>query len=80
VVQSLHLKVDSSQQGSSSSDVPPQGADSISQLGEPEKTTGGRGSPVVRNLPLLFIQVTCLGASSSGILPQGDSSSSKHLG
>jgi hypothetical protein len=76
-VQSLHLKVDSSQQGASSSGIPPWGADSISQPGESEKTTGGRGSPVVRNLPLLFIEVTYLGASSSGIPPHGASGSSK---
>jgi hypothetical protein len=37
---SLHLKVDSSQQGASSSGIPLWGADSISQPGEAKKTTG----------------------------------------
>jgi hypothetical protein len=40
---------------------------------EAEKTAGGRESPVVRNLPSVPINVTSLGASSSGILPQGAS-------
>jgi hypothetical protein len=53
------------------------GADSISQPGEAEKTSGGRDSPVVRNLPLLFIEVTSLAASSSGILPKLASSPNK---
>jgi hypothetical protein len=48
---SLHLKVEPSQQGANSSGIPPRGDDSISQLGEAEKTTRGRDSPVVRNLP-----------------------------
>lgn len=34
--------------------MPPEGADSISQPGEGEKATGGRGSPIVRNLPEEF--------------------------
>jgi hypothetical protein len=54
LTQSLHLKIDSSQQGASSSGIPPQGSDSINQPEEAEKTTGGRGSPIVSNLPLLF--------------------------
>jgi hypothetical protein len=45
--------------------------------GNLRRQLGGRGSPVVRNLPKLFIEVTCLGASSSGIQPQGASGSSK---
>jgi hypothetical protein len=64
------VKVSSSQWGASSSGIPPQGTDSSSQPGEAEKTTGGRDSPVVRNLP---IKVTSLGSSSSGIPPQGAS-------
>jgi hypothetical protein len=46
------MKVDIFQQGASSSGIPSQEDDSISQPGETEKTTGGRDSPVVRNLPL----------------------------
>jgi hypothetical protein len=69
-----------SQQGDSSSGIPPWGTDSISQPEETEKTTWGRSSPVVRNLSLLSIAVTFLGASSSGIPPQGASSSSKPVG
>jgi hypothetical protein len=79
LTQSIHLNVDSSQQGASSSGILPQGSDSISQPGEAEKTTGGRGSPVVRNLPLLFTEVTSLGASSSGTPPQGAGGSSKPI-
>jgi hypothetical protein len=77
LTQNLYLKVDSSQQGPSSSGISPWGADSISQPGEAEKTTRDRGSPVVGNLPSLFINVTCPGASSSGIPPQEASDSSK---
>jgi hypothetical protein len=76
LTQSLHWKVDSSQQETSSSGIP-WAADSISQPGEAEKTTGGRGSPVVSNLPSLPIKVTSLVASSSGIPPRGASGSSK---
>jgi hypothetical protein len=54
----------------------PWGADSISQSKEAEKTTRGRDSPVVRNLTLLYAQVTSLGASGSGRLPQGANGSS----
>jgi hypothetical protein len=71
------MKVDYSQQGASSSGVPPRGAVSVSQPGEAEKTTGGTDSPVVRNLPSLSIEVTSLGARSSGRPPQGASDSSK---
>jgi hypothetical protein len=46
---------------------------------EAEKTTGGRNSPVVRNLPSLLKEVIFLGASSSGIPLQGASGSSKHV-
>jgi hypothetical protein len=53
------------------------GLGASSQPKEAEKTIGGRDSPVVRNLLLLFIEVTSLGASSSGIPPQGASCSSK---
>jgi hypothetical protein len=67
LTQSLHLKFDFSQQGASSSGIPPQGADSIRQPWEAEKTTRGRDSSVVRNLPLIPIKVISLGASSSGI-------------
>jgi hypothetical protein len=70
------VKGNFSQQGASSSGIPPWGADSISQPREAEKTTRGRGSPVVSNLPLLFAEVTFLGASRSGIPPQGASGSS----
>jgi hypothetical protein len=48
---SLHLKVDSSQQGARSSGTPPRDADGIRQPREAEKTTGGRDSQVVRNPP-----------------------------
>jgi hypothetical protein len=72
----LHSKADFSQQGASSSGFPPWEADSISQSGVAEKTTRCRESPVVRNLPLPFTEDTSLGASGSGIPPQGDSSSS----
>jgi hypothetical protein len=51
----LHLKADHSQKGASSSGIPPWGAESISQPREPEKTTRGRGSLIVRNLHLLYI-------------------------
>jgi hypothetical protein len=37
---------------------------------------GGRGPTVVRNLPLLFIAATSLGASGPDIPPQGTSVSS----
>jgi hypothetical protein len=74
-IRSLHLKADFSQQKASSSGMPPQGADSISQPRVGEKITGGRDSPGVRNLPLPFVEVTSLGASGSGIPPQGPSGS-----
>jgi hypothetical protein len=35
----------------------------MSQLGAAKKTTRGRDSPFVRNLPLPFIEITCLEAS-----------------
>jgi hypothetical protein len=70
------LKVDHFEQGCTSSDIPPWGADSINKTREAEKTTGGRGSPVVRNLPLLSIQTTSVGASDSGTPPQGANGSS----
>jgi hypothetical protein len=73
------LKAGFSQQGASSSGIPPQGANSISQPGEAEKTTGDRDSPVVRNLLLPFVEVISLGASGSGIPPQGASGSSIHV-
>jgi hypothetical protein len=57
---SLHLKANFSQHGARSSGIPPQVADSISQPGVAEKTTGGRDSPLVRNLPLPFIEVTSM--------------------
>jgi hypothetical protein len=66
----------SSQQGASSSDIPPLGADCISQLGEAETTTRGWDS-LVRNLTSLPIKVTSLGDRSSSIPPQGASGSSK---
>jgi hypothetical protein len=66
-----------SQHRARSSGIPPWEANSISQLGEAEKTTEGRDSPTVSNLPLLFIEVTFLGASSSDIPPQGASGSGK---
>jgi hypothetical protein len=50
----LPLKVNSSQQE----------ADSISQLAQVEKTTRSRDSPIVRNLILLFIEVTSLEGST----------------
>jgi hypothetical protein len=50
-----HLQVDVSQQGPSSSGIPPEGADNISQPGEAEKITRCMGLLVVNNLPLLFI-------------------------
>jgi hypothetical protein len=34
--------------------IPPQGPDNISKPGDAEKTTGGRGSPVVKNPPKEF--------------------------
>jgi hypothetical protein len=74
---SLHLKVDPSEQGARSSGLLPRGADSISQPGEAEKTTGGSDSPVVRNILSLPIEGTSLGASSSGIPPQGAGGSRK---
>jgi hypothetical protein len=77
LTQNLHLKVDSSQQGASSSGIPPRGDDSISQPNEAKKTTGGRDLQVVRNLTLLFIEVTFMGASSSGTPPEGVNGSSK---
>jgi hypothetical protein len=40
--------------GSQQFRIPPQRADSISQPGKAEKTTGGRGPPVVRNIPKEF--------------------------
>jgi hypothetical protein len=52
----LHLKADFYQQGASSSGMLSRGADSIRQPGVPEKTTGGRYSPAVRNLPLPFLR------------------------
>jgi hypothetical protein len=55
-----HLKVGHSQQGASSSDILPCRADGISQTTDGEKTTRGRDSPVVRNLPLPFIEATSL--------------------
>jgi hypothetical protein len=70
------LKANFSQQGASSSGIPPQRTDSISQPKEVEKTTGSKDSPVVRILLLPFIEVTSLGASGSGIPPQGASGSS----
>jgi hypothetical protein len=41
------MKVDSSEQGASSSGIPRRGADSISQPGDAEKTTEGRDSPLL---------------------------------
>jgi hypothetical protein len=70
---SLHLNTDFSQQGASSS---VRGADSISQPKEAEKTTRGRDSQFMRNLPLPFTEATSLGASGSGIPPHGASGSS----
>jgi hypothetical protein len=49
-IRSLHLKADFSQQGASSSGIPSRGAKSISQPEVAKKITGGRDSPVVRNL------------------------------
>jgi hypothetical protein len=71
MAQSLCLKVNSSQQRTSSSNIPPLGDDSISQHREAKKAARGRsrGSPVVRNLALVFIEVTDLGVSSSGMSP-----------
>jgi hypothetical protein len=71
MVQSLCLKVNSSKQRASSSNIPPLGDDSISQPREAKKTARGRnrGSSVVRHLALLFIEVTDLGVSSSGKSP-----------
>jgi hypothetical protein len=79
-MQGLHLKVDSSQQGASSSGISHQGADSINQPREAEETTGGRGSLTVKNQPLLFMEVTSLEANHSGSSPQGASGSSKPMG
>jgi hypothetical protein len=70
------LKVDHSQQGASSSGTPPWAADSIRQPREAEKTTGNRGSLTVRNLPLLFTEVTSSEASGSDIPSKGVSGSS----
>jgi hypothetical protein len=47
--------------------------------GKLRRHLGGRESPVVSNLPLLFTEVTSLGASSSGTPPQGAGSSSKSV-
>jgi hypothetical protein len=57
-------------QGASSSGIPPWGAR------EAEKTTRGRHSNVVRNLTLLIIEATSLGASGSDIPPQRTTCSS----
>jgi hypothetical protein len=46
------LNTDSSQDGDSSSGIPPWIADSISQPEEAEKKIGDRDSTVMRNLPL----------------------------
>lgn len=73
----LHLKSSLSQQAASISGIPTQGVDSISQPGKAEKAARGRGSPVVRNLSLLFTDVIFLGASSSGKSQQGAGSSRK---
>jgi hypothetical protein len=54
------LKVHPSWQGASSSGILPWAADIISQHWVAEKTTGGRGSPVVRNLTLLSMEVSYL--------------------
>lgn len=70
LVQSLLLKSNSCQQWASSSCIQPRGTDSINQPGEPEKTTWGRGLLVVRNLTLLFIEISCLGVTNSGTPPQ----------
>jgi hypothetical protein len=64
------------QQEASSSGIPPWRTYNISQHGSAEKITGGGDSPVVRNLPLLLIEVISPTASSSGIPSQGASSSS----
>jgi hypothetical protein len=56
-------------QGTSSSGIPSQGADSISQPTVAENAIGGRDLPVVSNLPFPFIEVTSLGASGFGIPP-----------
>jgi hypothetical protein len=55
-------------------------ADSISQSGEVGKLTMGRNALVVRNLPTLSIDVTCLGARSSDTPPQGPGGSSRLVG
>jgi hypothetical protein len=70
LIQYLLLKVDPSQQGASSSSIPQWGANSSSQARKAEKIAGCKGSSVVRNIPLLSIQVAPLEASSSGIPPR----------
>jgi hypothetical protein len=79
LTQNLLLKVDSSQQGASSSGIAPRGCDSISQPGEAEKTTGVRDSPAVRNLTSLPYKVTSLGAFTiNNFMPVGTLFSSCH--
>jgi hypothetical protein len=52
-MQFFHQKVHLSQQGASSSGKQTQGAGTSSQHWVAEKTTGGRDSQVVRNLPMM---------------------------
>jgi hypothetical protein len=73
LVHKLHLKVDSSQQGTRSSCTPPEEAASNSQPTEAEKTTGDRNRPAVKNL--LLTEVTPLAIITSGTPPHGCSSS-----
>jgi hypothetical protein len=77
VIQTLHQKVDLSQQRANSSGKLTQGAGSSTQPQAAEKSTGDRDSPVVKNLP---IKVTLQGANYSGTPPVGTSSSSKKYG
>jgi hypothetical protein len=77
VAAAIQFKVEPSQQGESSTGIPPRGASSTDKPGDAQKSIGGRDSPIVSNLPNRPIKVTSQGVSSSDIPPQGPSVSSK---
>jgi hypothetical protein len=62
-----------------SSSIPPQQSDNISQLGEVQKISRGMGLLVMRNLPTLSTEVNPMRVSSD-IPPQGAGGSSKPVG